>query len=260
VALPNSGAESLTIQASDFRGGRASFKQTLTKDYETGPTGLNDTSEGLLVKTWVFEIRGSTIVTYPEATPSLTTTLGSGYGELTEISGTFDQNGRPIFTYVEDGEAKLNWYDSSIASFTVTNYGATVLNPRVALDDKRFSQNPASDIIFTYIKNTNLYYRTQRERYLTEHLFKASVIQNENTILFRVGLNRGYRFQWEFRDYTVSDDFEFEITNENFEAFLDLASDDASQRADINDNSSTATDFDEDAPTVWDADNKTDEE
>lgn len=261
MAIPGN-TLSTAVHSDDFRGGRASPKLSITKDFETGPTELNDTSAGLLVKTWVFEILADTLVVYPEATPSQKTTISSGHGELTEISGTFDQNGRPIVAYVEDGSAKLRWFDPVPATFVVTDYGLTVLNPRVALDDKRFLQNAASDIIFSYILNGGLYIRVQRERYLTARLLDANAILSTETqkILFRTGLNRGYRFQWEFRDYDIDESFEFVLTNENQEAFLDLAKDDAGVRDDINDNSSTTTNFDLGDATVWDADNSADGE
>ena len=48
------------------------------------------------------------------------------------------------------------------------------VNPRVTLDDKRRGQTSSSDVILAYLRAGSLYYRQQRDRYLTEYLLTAN--------------------------------------------------------------------------------------
>lgn len=90
---------------------------------------------------------------------------------ITELDFTFDQNMNPCIVYVSDGISKMYWY-SPVEEEQVTTVWEGIYSPRISLDDKRKSRIPYSDIIFAYMRDNNLYYRLQRERYITEHLIK----------------------------------------------------------------------------------------
>src|SRR5690554_4702979 len=126
-------------------------------DYADGGVGLQDPSLGLNYQTWTAEIvRGivkdrivkARIVLSAPTHPA--TTLYTG-DDITEVSLAFDQNMNVCVAFVEAGMAKLLWYDTTVQDMVVTELGADVTNPRVALDDTREFNRASSDIILAYI-------------------------------------------------------------------------------------------------------------
>ncbi len=153
------------------------LKVTRRFDYEMGGIALNDPSEGHLYQEWNYFITrdlSQIWIMAEEVAPAL---LYEGFN-ITSVSGTFDQNMRPTYAYVEGGEAKLYWYDTAAEEAVVTNYGPNVFTPKVTLDDKRFFAQGFNDIIFGYVKNGHLYYRQQRDRFTIERLLKADVTES----------------------------------------------------------------------------------
>jgi len=167
-------------------------------DFELGGIALQDPSQGHLVQEWncyitddFTEIR----IVAPAVTDTL---LYTGTG-ITSVSCSFDQNMRPTFAFIEEGSAKLSWYDSVPEETVVTDYGATVFTPKVTLDDKRALQEGAADVIFAYVKNDNLYMRMQRDRYLVEYLLYTGIIEDELGELQCIGMCRNFRLGFQFR-------------------------------------------------------------
>ena len=111
-------------------------------------------------------------------------------GDVTEISFSFDQNMKPVITFVEDGVSKLYFYDTVLQKEVTVVYKG-IRNPRVSLDDKRRFATSYSDVIFAYLKGDSLFYRLQRERYDTEHL--VSVVSKSST-LAQIGMTEDRRF------------------------------------------------------------------
>lgn len=162
-------------------------------DYEMGGADIQNPSEGLQVKVWkgVYE-GGDIILSASGVAPVSVLTVAN----VVEFAFTFDQSMRHFVTYtLANGDAKFYWYDSLIADYTTTALPSGTMNPRCVLDDKRALQGGTSDIILTYLRAGNLYFRAQRERYLTEHLLMAGTIGR----LGQVGMNNKNRLQFEFR-------------------------------------------------------------
>lgn len=163
-------------------------------DYEMGGVALNDPSQGLSVKEWTIYLVGDDVTVSAEGvTP---TVLFSG-ANITELSLTFDQNMQPVVAYVQAAEARLYWFDSAIPGFTSTVIPGAI-SPRVALDEKRPLLILSSDVILGYVKDDNLYFRAQRDRYLIEYLLKTDV----NATLVTVGMTTNYRFKFKLRTLT----------------------------------------------------------
>jgi len=159
-------------------------------DYELGGAALNDPSQGLTVKPWRLRVVGNDVRI--DAIPTVSeVTLFTAPG-ITEASLAFDQNMRPIVAYVQSGVAKLWWYDTLAQTTVVTELGADVLTPRVTLDDKRPWQVAASDVILAYVRNNNLYFRAQRDRFGVEYLLR----ENIDGLLLRVGMNNQRRLMF----------------------------------------------------------------
>lgn len=164
------------------------------QDFEPGGVGLSDASAGLFVKLWRLRcINGNDLLISADGVAE--TVLLSRPGTVTELSLAFDQNMRPAVAFVEDGAAKLYWYDSLAEDFTITTLAAGVANPRVTMDDKRATQLAANDIILGYLRSGSLYFRAQRDRYTVEYLLTASP---PDGALRRISMNNRLRLQFEF--------------------------------------------------------------
>lgn len=173
--------------------GARSLGVTKTIDYEDGGVALQDASEGLLYQRWrarLFDAGRdeSRVMLSAPNTPEFEAYAAPG---ITEISFTFDRNMSVAMAFVQGGTAKLWWFDSLASSMVVTDIGASVASPRVAHDDKRDFASSWSDVILAYVRDNNLYYRQQRDRYLTERLLAEGVRP-----LIKIGMGRGLRMQF----------------------------------------------------------------
>jgi len=162
-------------------------------DYELGGIGLNDPSQGLKVQTWTCRADAKTGDVTLEASNYIQTVAFNAPG-ITEVSLTFDQNMRPFFAFVQNGQAKFRWYDTALGANRITDLDPFDYSPRCTLDDKRPWQTALgdNDIILAYMRGDSLYYRQQRDRYEDEYLL-GSGIQGK---LLRVGMNKQYRLQF----------------------------------------------------------------
>jgi len=189
MAFPNDVLSSVTYSA-PFRGARNN-SITHLRDYEDGGIALNDPSQGLEYQQWHARlINNQVLVTAPNTAEFV---LFSESG-LEEISLAFDQNMRYCLAYVQSGQAKMKWYDTTVGNFSTLTLPSGSITPRVALDDKRSSQLGNSDIILAYVRDCNLYFRKQRDRFLIEYLLSSNVGYG----LMKVGMNTLQRFQFEF--------------------------------------------------------------
>lgn len=239
---------SLEVIDSPFIGGRA-LAVTKIRDYETGGIALNDPSEGHQVQVWSAEVVYSTdIVLSAELVAETLVYAGT---DISEISITFDQNMRLTYTFVEGGSAKLRWYDTTIPAFVVTEFGSTYISPRVSLDDKRLLQMGNNDIIFAYIREGNLYFRMQRDRFGVEYLLATDVLPAPDYYLAKIGMNTKNRFQFQiFQPWTQE---------EIIADMLSRASDPATQGT-FADTTTIATRLDTGSTTIYSQDNDTSEE
>ena len=163
-------------------------------DYMDGGVALNDPSLGLNYQTWTAEIVEDIIedrimLSAPTFPPQAIYTGD----DITEVSLAFDQNMQPAVAFVEAGVAKLLWYDTTVQELVVTELGAGVTHPRVALDDTRQFNLANSDVILAYIKDGALYYRQQRDRYQIERQLSSGPW----IALVRIGMGSTLRFQFQ---------------------------------------------------------------
>jgi len=185
--LPNN-TLSTTVQYSNFIGARNSITSNIL-DYETGGINVFDSSQGIQVQSWRGRLIGDDIILDVPDNINVTPHIAYSAAGITEFSFTFNQNMNPIVVFVQSGNSKMYWYDSSLGGYTITDYGNTVTNPRVALDDKRLEQTSNSDVIFAYIKEGSLYYRQQRDRFTIERL-----LRNNCSYLKKIGMGTNNRF------------------------------------------------------------------
>lgn len=165
-------------------------------DFEVGSSAIGSTVGGTDTHMWKIRYDGANIKLGRYDTTTETTLLT--VPDLVKIALAFDQNMNPCYAWQNgaSGYTNLIFYDTSINAYsTITITGAT--SPCLTLDDRREQFSGSSDVIFAYIRNGNLYYRQQRDRFLTERLLKSGV----TTELIRIGMNTKYRLQFQFRYY-----------------------------------------------------------
>lgn len=149
-------------------------------DYELGGIGLSNATSGLMVQVWTATLAGipgeAGTAVYVSA-PNTPSTLLFQRDGITEISLAFDQNMKPFIAFVAAGQATFWWYDATLPGQKFTDLPVGSSSPKCTLDDKRSLQTlvGTSDILITYIKDDNLYYREQRDRYTVEYLLKADL-------------------------------------------------------------------------------------
>lgn len=160
-------------------------------DYELGGVDIGDPTQGLTGWLWTLYVDGDNVTIFKDGQSPVTLFTQAG---IVDVSLAFTQNMQPTVAWkLVSGDIVLRWFDSTINNFTVTNFGQGD-TPRLTLDDKREVALATSDIIFGYIRSGSLYYRMQRESFLTEHLVAA--IPSGLHKLERIGMG-GYQLQFE---------------------------------------------------------------
>jgi hypothetical protein len=160
-------------------------------DYELGGTALSDPSDGLQVKTWTAFMDGNDVRIQAEDVAATTLLTLAG---VTEISLAFDQEMRPAIAYVQNGVAKLWWYDPAGPGYATLTF-ADAISPRITLDEKRPILINDSDIILAYVKDNNLYFRAQRDSFAVEYLLKEDI----NGTLVTINMTDNFRLKFKLR-------------------------------------------------------------
>lgn len=191
--LPEGRLSTRAVSAVSILGGRA-LESSTKIDHEDGPIALNDPSAGLFYQIWHGQVYEGGVFLFSDLVErqDILSQL-----DITEMSFTFDQNGRPSVVYVQYGIANIWWYDSTVGGMATTLIGSGVISPKVILDDKRQTQTNSSDIILGYIRNENLYYRQQRDRFGVEYLLARGVVGR----LQKLGMGNNLRLQFVVANY-----------------------------------------------------------
>ncbi len=174
-----------------------SFPRNIPKaaliDYEYGGVDIQDPSKGLRVKVWKCEyLEGDFVVSAEGVEPVTVLTVAN----VAEIGFSFDSNMNPFVCYqLENGTAKYYWFDSTVPGFVTSTLPSGSTSPRCCYDDNRASQvaRNITDVILAYTRAGSLYFRAQRDRYLTEYLLSAET--GDSTIL-QMGINEKLRLQF----------------------------------------------------------------
>ncbi|MBD8496662.1 hypothetical protein, partial [Pseudomonas syringae] len=148
-----------------------------------------DTSKGHLYQIWRARLIREQVLLGATSVPEFVLYEGAG---ISEISFAFDQNMRPVLSFVQAGQPKIRWHDPVAGAQVVTDLPASALTPKVLLDDKRPTQESSSDVILAYVRDGGLYFRQQRDRYLVERLLATGI----TTGILRFGLSDQLRLQF----------------------------------------------------------------
>ena len=162
------------------------------RDYERGGVALRETSAGINQKEWIFFIEDRTIfakiadtdVQFPIITDK----------DFIEVVGSFDRNMNPVLVYFADNAYYFYWFDTVTNKYVTEELTSDVSSPRLCHDDKRNGALVYSDVILTYIKDTKLIYRLQRDRFTLNYIAGEKGIKGREIIRF--GMNKSLRLQW----------------------------------------------------------------
>ena len=189
MSMPGNAVSSTPVAAALLPPDRLDRLLNLTVDYELGGVALNDPSQGLQVQAWEAWSDGTRVwvAPSPARVPAVLVLTGAG---ITEVSLAFDQNMAASLAYVEAGVTKMYWFDSAVPGMVVTAF-AGASSPMITLDDKRgFStRGGTSDILLFYLRAGGVYYRQQRDRFITERLMAIAVPPNSRIVAVGMGLN-----------------------------------------------------------------------
>lgn len=190
MAIPEDRLSALPV-VGEYIGSARLFANDLI-DHEDGGVGLQDPSGGLFYQVWTARVLsdGSGVSLGAPNTPEFVFIQGV---DITHVSLAFDSNMQPVIAFVESGVSKLYWYDAQSGQDEVTDFPG-VDSPRLTLDDKRESQSIARDVIFSYVRSGNLYYRQQRDRYGVERLLMEGV----PGVFRKIGMSDRLRLQFQF--------------------------------------------------------------
>jgi hypothetical protein len=171
-------------------------------NYELGPIGIEDTSEGLLYQVWGF--------TWDSGTGNITA-VGETSGDnvvvhnianMSLFTVTFDQNGRVNMAYMSQGVPYLWWYDTLTAQTETldlsTIYGSGIESVSLYLDDKRAIEDEKSDMLLWFTLETatpglyDLHMAEQRDRFQTSTIMLSDI---ETPYIQNAGMNSNLRGQ-----------------------------------------------------------------
>lgn len=161
------------------------------EDFEDGGVAIQDVSEGLSGYRWRGWFDAGAVYLQRDGESAV---LVDSPTDVVEFAFCFDQSMRPVTAYqTATGNILLRYYDTFALTFAAVDFGAG-RTPRLCLDDKRPSQSLASDVIFAYARDGGVYWRMQRDRYLTEY---AAFVGSGSPRLKNVGMTANLRLKFD---------------------------------------------------------------
>lgn len=162
---------------------------------DLGPIAVGDTSQGTSARVWTATLDKSGQVVL-EDYGVLFTRQG-----LYRICLTFDTNGRPSVAFEDKDGVWVWWYDTLISANTFAYIGQGN-TPFIRLDERRADFSAIADMVLVYFRDGKLFFRLQRDRFLTEY-----TTQFENifpTTVLNFGLADNQRLQLEYEDRALN--------------------------------------------------------
>jgi hypothetical protein len=153
-----------------------------------GGTALSNSANGRMVQLWSIWYDGTNINVSPSGGAIAFSIAESG---VSQLSLAFDENMNVAICWLSAGNANLYYYDTVSAGYITLTIPAT--SCVACIDDPASFYSGQSDVIFSYTRAGNLYYRQQRDRYTIERLIGPCTTK----LLRRVGLSTGNRLQFE---------------------------------------------------------------
>jgi len=181
-------------------------QKLVTEDWSLGGAALNDSTAGLDIATWRFEVVPDTGIVNIEKDGVLTnanwyTIPGASVDTpLVDFAAGFDTNMQPVLSWGDRaGYSYYRWFNPTLPGFETVTLAFGSYSARVDMDDPREGQNSLRDTIIAYIRGTHLYYRQLRDRFLVEYDLGELPETEAAWRLNRMGMNELYRLQFELK-------------------------------------------------------------
>ncbi|HDS1207485.1 TPA: hypothetical protein QDZ84_002500 [Shewanella algae] len=161
-----------------------------------GPKILSTSWSNYSSEWWLFEYVGTSVKAY-EWNGSGWDFVQDLFAEpgITEFTGSFDQNGRPLVFFNTGSELRLWWYDPIAEQNTTTVFGIGT-NPFCTLDLKYGVDTEYSDVLLFYVRDNAIYYRVQRDRYAVEY---PTPVTDNALLIKNADMAIDYRMQVSYR-------------------------------------------------------------
>ncbi len=159
--LPNNALSSQPVTAEFF----TPLRNDQLIDFELGGTALQNSSAGLNKVLWKCFYEDGAIKLSNDN--HVQTVLNAE--NVTALSLGFDLSMRPVIAYLANKHCYLWFYDTAVSKQIIADLGSGITFPQLSLDERRSVQSSNADVILTYIHNSKMYMRIQRERFQTEH-------------------------------------------------------------------------------------------
>ena len=170
---------------------RASAQQGMS-DVHYGGIALGDASHGLTYQLWTCFTDGNNVWLSAPNTPAYIILPGVG---AAWVALAMDQNARVFIAYaILLGAASYYWFDSTIPGYRTSTLSGVIPRVFASLDDSRPALLTSSDVILSYVRAGELFFRAQRDRFGIEYDLGAAPAN-----LVQIGMNRADRFQFEFQ-------------------------------------------------------------
>lgn len=147
--------------------------------------------------TYEARVTGSTAEFRKQGSGSAWTPIVTVAGMSPNISFSFDQIMRPLVVYQLGAGLNrvartgyLYWYDASVSSYQTVSV-SNVISPLLTFDYPFDSSQSFAELSMWYIKDNNVCYRRQADRFTIEYVFAAKPVNM--AVLAAVGLGRNFR-------------------------------------------------------------------
>ena len=161
-------------------------------DVHYGGIALSDASQGLGYQLWTCFTDGNNVWLSAPNTPAYIILPGVG---AAWVALAMDQNARVFIAYATLlGAASYYWFDSTIPGYRTSTLSGVIPRVFASLDDSRPALLTSSDVILSYVRAGELFFRAQRDRFGIEYDLGAAPAN-----LVQIGMNRADRFQFEFQ-------------------------------------------------------------
>lgn len=162
-------------------------------DYEQGGVAIGDGTQGLDVQLWVAEYVGGQIVVYPDADHTQRTVVLT-LPSVQRVGLAFNTGMHPTIAYEDLSGAHLYYYDAAVLSYVTADFPG-IQYTCCTSDEKRPLLFSNSDVLYVYMKGTNLCYRQQRDKYGIEYTLQTGL----SAELIAVCMNQKKRVQFRLR-------------------------------------------------------------
>lgn len=155
---------------------------------------IANTTSGLDGYLWSAYLKGNTVIIKRDDLPE-EHVIFSREG-ITQLDLTFDQNMRPFFVYVAEGNPYYYSFNPEDSSYSEVALPTSIKFPKCAIDYHEVENIPSSDVIIAYSREGNLCYRLQRERFTREYIIATDP---NKSMVWRMGRTKDGRFGYYWR-------------------------------------------------------------